>query len=123
MMDHGLGLCAHTPPYAIIAQLSQPETCDNRHCDGSTAVRNYGMAGLRPETAAIFERLDATGATQRENTMPHTASFSDTEVRFGGRDLAYVISRVDLSIRRTIRILGKDDTGRCTMKRPPKRAF
>lgn len=66
MMQDFLSVGAHAPDYAIIGTLSQGLSCDNRDCDIRSDVRNQRMAGIRPETAAIFERLDALDKTQAE---------------------------------------------------------
>lgn len=59
----------HGADYAIIGSITQAETCDIRDCDIRRDVPNRRMgtqAGLRPEVAEVFERLDALGLKQRQ---------------------------------------------------------
>lgn len=51
------------------------------------------------------------------------AAFSIDEVRFGNRDMSYVLSRTNLSITRTTPILNEIVRGDCQIAQPPKRAF
>lgn len=63
------GFSVHGPQYAIIGSLTQALTCDISDCDNRNAVRNYGMAKnipLRPETAAVFDRMEQLGLRQRD---------------------------------------------------------
>jgi hypothetical protein len=69
VIDHSVGDNIHGAGYAIIGSKSQAPSCDNRDCDIRSTVRNQRMAtraGVRPETKAIFERLDALGLRQRD---------------------------------------------------------
>ena len=52
-----------------------------------------------------------------------SAAFTPTEVRFSDRSLTYVISRTDLTVRRTIRLISSTDVGSCTVEEAPQRAF
>ena len=68
-VDDLLCFGVHEAQYAIIGSLTQALTCDISDCDNRKAVRNYGMAKnipLRPETQAIFDRLDRLGLKQRD---------------------------------------------------------
>jgi len=51
------------------------------------------------------------------------AAFTPTEVRFQNRQLSYVLSRTDLSVARTIKLLSSVDNGKCAIEQAPKRAF
>jgi hypothetical protein len=51
------------------------------------------------------------------------AAFTAGEVRFQDNQLAYVLSRTDLSIERTIKMIRSSDTGKCEIEKAPKRAF
>lgn len=66
MIDHSVSNGLHDAQYAIIGSLSQAQSCDNRHCESICSVANDRMAGLRPETRDIFERLEQADASQRE---------------------------------------------------------
>lgn len=67
--------------------------------------------------------VQSTGHMERR-----PAIFSSTEVKWtspGGLGRSYSLSRVDLSLRRVMRIGGKEyvDVGACKMQEAPKRAF
>jgi hypothetical protein len=68
--------------------------------------------------AAVTTVLRSSGYTEK-----YPAAFTATEVRFQNDMLAYVLSRTDLSIQRTIKLLSSSDSGTCTIQVPPKRAF
>lgn len=64
MIDNGFGFITHEADYAIIGSQSQAQSCDNRDCDNRSGMSN-GRMMLRPESADIFQRLDALGLKQR----------------------------------------------------------
>lgn len=67
-VDDRVCLGFHNPQYAIVGNKSQASTCDNRDCDIRRAVPYRGVATqipLRPEAAAVFDRLEALGVSQR----------------------------------------------------------
>jgi len=68
--------------------------------------------------AAVTTVLRSSGYTEK-----YPAAFTATEVRFQNNMLAYVLSRTDLTIQRTIKLLGSSDLGSCAIQTPPKRAF
>jgi hypothetical protein len=67
---------------------------------------------------AVTTVLASTGYTEK-----YPAAFTPTELRFEGRQLGYVVNRVDLSIRRTIKLIDSTDAGKCALVTAPKRAF
>ncbi|KRA84182.1 hypothetical protein [Altererythrobacter sp. Root672] len=66
--------------------------------------------------ATVF--VPSTGFTE---TL--TAAFTPDEVIFANNMLDYKISRTDLSIDRTVRLLKKTDRGQCKVVEAPPRAF
>lgn len=68
--------------------------------------------------AAVTTVLRSSGYTEK-----YPAAFTATEVRFQNNMLAYVLSRTDLTIQRTIKLLGDTDLGSCAIQTAPKRAF
>lgn len=68
--------------------------------------------------STVAVSLASTGHTAKVG-----AAFTPTEVRFRDDMLTYVISRTDLTARRTITSIDSTDTGRCTVQAAPKRAF
>ena len=51
------------------------------------------------------------------------AVFTPTQVLFQNRMMSYVLSRTDLSIRRTVPLIRSVDEGRCDLVEAPRRAF
>ncbi len=68
--------------------------------------------------SAVTISVPSTGHTEK---LP--AAFSATDLRFQNRQLSYVVSRTDLSVSRTIKLIKETDTGRCAIEQAPKRAF
>lgn len=68
--------------------------------------------------SAVTVSLPSTGHTEK---MP--AAFTASELRFQNNMLSYVISRTDLAINRTIKMIKSTDTGQCKVETAPKRAF
>lgn len=69
MINHNVSFGSHDASYAIIGSQSQAQTCDNRDCDAQIPERKGCMTlmpKLRPESADIFQRLDALGLKQRQ---------------------------------------------------------
>lgn len=67
-VDDFVSIGFHAPQYAIVGSLSQAKTSDIRGCDNRKGVAYGSMAAkadLRPEAAAIFQRMDALGLKQR----------------------------------------------------------
>lgn len=56
-------------------------------------------------------------------TFAFDASFGANEVRFENASVSYIVSRIDLSVRRLIKILHSENAGRCQINAPEKRAF
>lgn len=67
---------------------------------------------------AVSVVLASSGYAEK---MP--AAFTPTEVRFENRVMGYVLSRTDLSVRRTTKMISDTDVGSCKIQQPPKRAF
>lgn len=59
MTDHGFCYGVHAEPYAIIASISQEESCDNRFC---ASVANVAKGGVDLEI--LRKRLEARGIRQ-----------------------------------------------------------
>jgi hypothetical protein len=68
--------------------------------------------------SAVTVALPSTGHSEKM-----AAAFTATDVRFQNRQVAYVVSRTDLSIDRTIKLINSTDHGKCTVEQAPKRAF
>ena len=67
-------------------------------------------------TATVY--VPSTGHTER-----FQATFLPEKLIFLGKLLDYEISRTDLSIRRTIRMINSSDIGTCKVTTAPDRAF
>jgi len=68
--------------------------------------------------SAVTLSVPSTGHTEKL-----AAAFNATDVRFQNKQLAYVVSRTDLSVARTIKLISETDNGKCAVEQPPKRAF
>lgn len=68
--------------------------------------------------AAVTVHMPRTGFSRR-----YQAVFSPDEVLFADRDLSYRLSRVDLTMVRTVKILRSDESTVCQLIAPPTRAF
>ncbi len=63
---------------------------------------------------SVTTALRSTGYSES-----YPAAFTPTEVRFQNRLLSYVVSRTDLSIQRTIKMISSMDTGSCRLGAAP----
>jgi len=81
---------------------------------------NGAVVMITPDeaNAAVTVALPATGYSAK---MP--AAFTASEVRFQDTRVAYVLSRTDLSVTRTIKMISSTDNGKCEIEKAPKRAF
>lgn len=71
------------------------------------------------ESAGTVDVLvPSTGFTARM-----AGTFTSDRVLFKDKMLDYSISRVDLTVSRTIRMINSTDKGKCSIEAPPKRAF
>lgn len=68
--------------------------------------------------SAVSVALPSTGYSEK---LP--AAFTASEVRFKNTRVAYVLSRTDLSVTRTISLINSSDSGKCEIEKAPKRAF
>jgi hypothetical protein len=85
-------------------------------CDfGSQALVNLSAD---EGASSVSISVPSTGYTAR-----FRAIFSATEVAFEDSQLAYRLSRTDLSITREIKLINDVETGKCAIEAPPKRAF
>lgn len=67
-------------------------------------------------TVSVF--VPVTGNTQRMQ-----GTFTPDRVLFQNNQLSYSLSRVDLRLERTIRMISSTDVGQCTITQPPRRQF
>jgi hypothetical protein len=102
-----------------ILMLASPATVAPTYLE-CTFPKNGAILNVTADEAnsAVTTVLRSSGYTEK---LP--AAFTASEVRFEGDMIAYVVSRTDLSIRRTIKMLGSADQGTCLVQVPPKRAF
>ena len=95
----------------------------------SASTPIYLRCAFGPESAEVLITADEANSavTVAVPSTGHTekmaAAFSATDVRFQNRQLAYVVSRTDLSVARTIKLIRETDSGKCSIEQPPKRAF
>ncbi|MES2987639.1 MAG: hypothetical protein V4808_07020 [Pseudomonadota bacterium] len=68
--------------------------------------------------STVTVALPSTGHSEKLS-----AAFTASEVRFQNSNLTYVLSRVDLSITRTIKMIKATDRAQCAIEKAPKRAF
>jgi hypothetical protein len=68
--------------------------------------------------SAVTVALPSTGYSGKMN-----AAFTAGEVRFQDDQLSYVLSRTNLSLKRTIKLISSSDLGTCAIEKAPKRAF
>lgn len=68
--------------------------------------------------SSVTVALPSTGFTRKFG-----AAFTATEVRFQDSDLSYIVSRTDLSVVRTIKLIKSTDKGQCAVEKAPPRAF
>ncbi|MCC7393814.1 MAG: hypothetical protein IT553_03060 [Sphingomonadaceae bacterium] len=81
--------------------------------------RDYPIEVTADEAAgSVSVFVPSTGHTER---LPGT--FTPDRLVFSNRMLSYVISRVDLSIERTITSISSTQRGQCQLQQPPRRQF
>lgn len=89
-------------------------TCSFPSRDASFEVQI--TADQANSTVTVF--MPRTGHTERMNAV-----FTPTQVHFQNRMMSYVLSRTDLSIRRTVPAIRAVDDGRCGLVITPRRVF
>lgn len=58
-----------------------------------------------------------------DNRQQMTGTFTSDRVLFADRVMTYALSRVDLTLIRTVTMIKAEETGTCKIMLPPKRAF
>lgn len=99
--------------------------CASSQADASPVYLRCTFPQMEPIDVTLDEGQGTATVylASRNRTMPFRAAFSANEVRFGSSQISYVISRVDMSIIRTIRLTRGVENGSCSKAAIPKRQF